>query len=93
MNQIHSRVLNLKPSIERLAELRYSLQKILDFDAIDLVVLNDATSILRFEAVSGKRLFCRDRHRCAAFVSLAAREYESDMAMMETSLGKDVQFG
>ncbi len=56
------------------------LQDALQMDEIDLVVLNNANPILRFEAVSGKRLFCRDLSAMAGFVSLTAREYEDEMA-------------
>lgn len=47
------------------------LQAVLQIDEIDLVILNDANPILRFEAVSGKRLFCRDLSAMAGFVSLS----------------------
>ena len=56
------------------------LQHALQMDELDLVVLNNANPILRFEAVSGKRLFCRDLSAMAGFVSLTAREYEDEMA-------------
>lgn len=72
-----------KPSFDLLADLRGSFQEALGIDEVDLVVLNDASSILRFEAVRGRLIFCRDRGQCAGFVSLAAREYESDLAMIE----------
>ena len=45
------------------------------------VVLNDASPILRFEALCGKRLLCRDPDRCAVFASLTARECEDEMAL------------
>ncbi len=72
-----------KPSFEAWADLRANLQEALKFEAIDLVILNDAHPILRFEAVRGKRLFCRDSEAVAAFVSLTAREYEDTMAFLE----------
>jgi predicted nucleotidyltransferase len=71
------------PTLDVLAELRAALQEILQVDDIDVVVLNGAGPMLRFEAASGRRLYCRDVHRCAEFVSLAACEYEDDMAMIE----------
>jgi uncharacterized protein len=74
---------NAAPTLDVLAELRASLQETLQVDDIDVVVLNGAGPILRFEAVCGRRLYCRDVHRCAEFVSLTAREYEDDMAMIE----------
>lgn len=62
------------------------LEEILPFADIDLVVINEANPILRFEAVSGRPLFCRDRQRMAAFVSLTAREYEDEMAQWQRAL-------
>ena len=75
-----------KPSLSELATLSADLQKALEFDEIDLSTLNEASSILRFEAISGRLLFSRDNGRRAEFVSLAAREYEHDMAMIEWSM-------
>ncbi len=46
------------------------------------MLLNSAGAISSFEAVSGKSLYCRDKGRRAEFVSLAARQYEDDMAFM-----------
>jgi len=76
-----------KPGLDELASLRAELQKTLHFDEIDLVVLDDSSSILRFEATSGRRIYCRDAARCAEFVSLAAREYEDEMALIQRSIG------
>jgi hypothetical protein len=45
------------------------------------VVLNDASPILRFEALCGRRICCADENRCAEFASLTAREYEDEMAL------------
>lgn len=64
------------------------LQATLQTDDIDLVILNEANPILRFEAVSGKRLFCRDLSTMASFVSLTAREYEDEMAQWQMALEK-----
>jgi predicted nucleotidyltransferase len=64
------------------------LQAALQFEDVDLVILNDANPILRFEAVSGKRLFCRDLSAMAGFVSLTAREYEDEMAQWQMALQK-----
>lgn len=75
-----------KPGLDQLTTLRADLQKSLRFEEIDLVVLNTASSILRFEALSGERIYCADAGRCAEFVSLAAREYEDDMAMIRRYL-------
>ena len=62
------------------------LQNILQIEELDLVILNEANPILRFEALSGRRLFCRDDGRCAAFASLTAREYEDEMAQWQRAL-------
>ena len=65
-----------------------ALQDVLQIDEIDLVILNDTNPILRFEAVSGKRLYCRDLSAMAGFVSLTAREYEDEMAQWHMALQK-----
>jgi len=70
-----------KPGLDAMAVCRARLQKILRFDAIDLVILNGTSPILRFEALCGKRVYCADEDRCAEFASLTAREYEDEMAM------------
>ncbi len=72
-----------KPSLAELLELTGALQQVAPFAEIDLVPLNEANPILRFEAVSGRAVFCRDAGRRAEFVSLTAREYEDEMAMVE----------
>ena len=77
-----------RPGLEELVALRADLQKALHFDEIDLVVLNDSSAILRFEAASGRRVYCRDAGHCAEFVSLAAREYEDEMAMLGRYLAR-----
>jgi predicted nucleotidyltransferase len=75
-----------KPSLDVLTGLRASLQAETDFDEIDLVSLNEATVILRFEAISGQPVYCRDLDKRAEFASLTAREYESEMALLEWGL-------
>lgn len=74
------------PSLDELADLRAALQDALDFDEIDLVVLNEASPILRFEAVSGAPVYTADMERRAGFVSLTAREYEDEMAWWRRAL-------
>ncbi|MCB9099287.1 MAG: nucleotidyltransferase domain-containing protein [Anaerolineales bacterium] len=74
------------PSLNELTRLLSRLQEALQFEDIDLVVLNDANPILRFEALSGRSLFCRDLSRRAEFASLTAREYEDAMAFFEWGL-------
>lgn len=70
-----------RPSLDELATLRMAIQDALQMDAVDLVVLNEASPILRFEAISGRPVFCRDAGQRAIFASLTAREYEDEMAM------------
>jgi predicted nucleotidyltransferase len=75
-----------RPSFEQQLALLARLQEALGIDEIDLVVLNDANPILRFEALSGRALFCRDPSRRAGFASLTAREYEDAMALWERGM-------
>ena len=74
------------PSLAEQLELLAKLQAALQFEDIDLVVLNEANPILRFEAISGPSLFCRDAGRRAEFVSLTAREYEDEMAFWRRAI-------
>ena len=74
------------PSLDELAELRSDLQQALRFDEIDLVALNRANPLLRFEALSGRLIFCRDLVSRADFASLTAREYEDEMAQLRLAL-------
>ena len=48
------------PGLDELAELRSDLQRALGVEEIDLVPLNGAGPVLRFEAVSGRSLFSED---------------------------------
>ena len=75
------------PTLEERADLRADLQEALGIDDIDLVTLNTASPLLRFEAVSGQRILCRNAQDCAAFVSLAAREVEDANALAQRALG------
>jgi predicted nucleotidyltransferase len=75
-----------KPLLDELAELRSCLQDVLSYDDIDLVTLNDASPILRFEAVSGRPVYVTDAGTRAGFVSLTAREYEDEMAQWRMAL-------
>ncbi|MBE7473516.1 MAG: nucleotidyltransferase domain-containing protein [Anaerolineae bacterium] len=72
-----------KLSLAELLELTGVLQQVVPFAEIDLVPLNEANPIPRFEAISGRAIFCRDAGRRAEFASLTAREYEDEMAMVE----------
>jgi len=75
-----------KPSLDELTDLRAALQNALRYDEIDLVVLNNASPILRFEAVSGRAIYTADLEARATFVSLTAREYEDEMAQWQLAL-------
>jgi uncharacterized protein len=75
-----------RPSFADQLALLGRLQEALQLEDIDLVILNEANPILRFEAVSGRRLFTRDLAALAEFVSLTAREYEDEMAQWERAL-------
>ena len=75
-----------RPCLGERAELRARLQEAMGVDAIDLVVLNEAPPALRFEAVSGQPVFCRDRARRADFVSLAARKCEDEMTVLRRGM-------
>jgi predicted nucleotidyltransferase len=79
-------LLESPPSLEERIELLAKLETALQFAEIDLVVLNDAGPMLRFEAISGRPLFCRDPSRRATFVSLTAREYADEMALWQRGL-------
>ena len=80
-------VLGERPfTLDERLQILGQLQTQLQFDDIDLIILNEAKVILRFEAVSGQLLFCRDRQQMAAFVSLTAREYEDEMAQWRMAL-------
>ena len=83
------------PSLEARVTLREHLQKSLQFDDIDLVILNEASPITRFEAVCGRLVFVRDQNRWAEFFSLTAREYEDEMAFLQKGMAmyKELQGG
>lgn len=68
-----------KPGLDTLAECRARLQLATGVEDVDLVPLNTASPLLRFEALCGRRLVCVDPSRCAEFASLTAREYEDEM--------------
>jgi predicted nucleotidyltransferase len=74
------------PSFARLADVRAALQVALQFDDIDLVSLNQASPVVRFEAVCGRLIFCRSTEQRVAFVSLTAREYEDCIAMIQRAM-------
>ena len=69
-----------RPGLDALAECRARLQRATGVEEVDLVPLNTASPLVRFEALCGKRLVCADEERCAEFASLSAREYEDELA-------------
>jgi predicted nucleotidyltransferase len=79
-------LMDQSPSFEEQVDLLTRLQKAIQIEEVDLIILNNANPHLRFEAISGKLLFCRDPSRKAAFVSLTAREYEDEMAFWQRAL-------
>ncbi len=70
------------PSWEEAGDVWVALQAALQLDAVDMVTLNGASAILRFEAISGQPTYCRDVEARAAFASLTARQYEESMALI-----------
>ncbi len=54
-----------------------------DTIAVDLVNLNQANTILAFEALSGCLLCKNDPEKAAGFASLTSREYEDIMGNLE----------
>ena len=70
------------PTLDEWLSLHADLQDALAFEDIDLVILNGKSSILRFEAISGQLLYCRNREELATFASLTARQYEDSMALL-----------
>lgn len=75
-----------RPSLDDLLALHVRIQDALHHDEIDLVTLNGASPILRFEAISGRAVYCQNPEERAAFASLTAREYEDEMAMVQAAL-------
>ena len=74
------------PSLDERVALRAKLQAWLQFDDIDLLALNDASPITRFEAISGCSIYCHDVSSRAEFASLTAREYEDAIAFIQSGL-------
>ncbi len=74
------------PSLEERIQLREHLQRSLNFEDIDLVVLNEASPITRFEAICGRVILVKDYSSWAQFVSLTAREYEDEMVFLGKGL-------
>jgi predicted nucleotidyltransferase len=73
-------------SADMLAEIVGLCQDAIQYDAIDLAVLNDADPILAFEALSGRLLVCNNEEAYLSFFSLTCRQYEDEMLRIERSL-------
>jgi len=78
--------LSEKPSADMLAEIVGLCQDAIQYDNIDLVVLNDADPILSFEALSGRLLVCNNEEAYLSFFSLTCRQYEDEMLRIERSI-------
>lgn len=70
------------PTLDEWLSLHADLQDAFGAENIDLVILNGKSPILRFEAISGQRLYCRHLEEMATFASLTARQYEDSMALL-----------
>ena len=68
------------PGLETVGELIAACQDALERDDVDLVVLNGASPIPAFEAISGKRILTQDPETTAAFESIVSREFEDESA-------------
>jgi predicted nucleotidyltransferase len=71
-----------RPDLDIIEATLTACESALERDDMDLVVLNTASTVLAFEAISGRRILCLSPERIAAFESLTAREYESEMARL-----------
>jgi predicted nucleotidyltransferase len=72
-----------KPSPDMLAEIVGLVQDTLQYDAVDLIILNTSDPLLAFEALSGKLLTCRDDEAYASFFSRICRQYEDEMIRIQ----------
>ena len=80
-----------KPTLEERVVLLTDLQQAAGLEKVDLMILNEASPIARMEALSGLLLFCRDDGARSIFTSLAAREYESEMAFLAWGLAMQAE--
>lgn len=78
--------LSEEPSPDMLAEIVGLGQDALQYDAIDLTILNSSDPILAFEALSGKLLTCSDAEKYASFFSQTCRQYEDEMLRIEKNI-------
>ncbi len=78
--------LSAQPTPAMLAEIVGLCQDALQYEHIDLVVLNTCDSILAFEALSGRLLVCNNEEAYLSFFSRTCRQYEDEMFRIERSL-------
>ena len=78
--------LSAQPIPAMLAEIVGLCQDALQYEHIDLVVLNTSDSILAFEALSGRLLVCNNEEAYLSFFSRTCRQYEDEMFRIERSL-------
>lgn len=71
------------PSLDDRLDLLGICQDTLQYDDVDLVFLNSAGTLLRYEVLKGRKLFIRDMDLYAGFFSETFRYYEDDMMRME----------
>jgi predicted nucleotidyltransferase len=69
-----------KPTLELYEAASRAIEEAAPGAKPDIGILNSAEPIYRFEALSGRLLFCRDEETYLRFFSLTCREYESQMA-------------
>ena len=78
--------LSEQPTPDMLAEIVGLCQDALQYEHVDLVVLNTSDAILSFEALSGRLLFCNNEEEYLSFFSRTCRQYEDEMQRIERSL-------
>lgn len=69
--------------LEQRLSIQIDLEQALKRPDVDVVDLNNASPVLRFEALNGQRVFVRSAERVAKFSSLVGREYESAIALLK----------
>ena len=69
--------------LDQRLEIQAALEDELRRPHIDVVDLQNAGPVLRFEALQGERLLGRSPEHIARFSSLVGREYESAMALVQ----------
>ena len=71
--------LSVKPSADLLGEIIGQCQYSINYENIDLVVLNNSKPALCFEAICGRLITCKDIELYTSFFSLTCRLYEDEM--------------